>query len=414
MIALSCASKVKPKEPDPTDLEIEADPVCFPFATGDAAMALDVAGNYKIAADAGHKLRAALATSRDLVALAKSIENELKTACTALDAALGATKKEKSADGLCNAAVAAMNSSRAKLGAKAKYRVIARAPTCGTAPAVAAECAAACDGPVDAKVTCEGTLVGTCGAACEGPCERKAAATCDGECVGSCEGGAMSGACAGVCKGTCDGKPSKGACVGACEGKCDAMSRGPCRGKCNGVCTPKAAGACAGTCAGKCAADMADGKCAGEVSSSASADCKSRCAAVAMSKMECHGGRVGLAIAGVPAANAKAAAHYRAAIEGNMGPIHKIASLGDRTKRVAAEGRTEIEGARGNLEAIAHTTRDRAHADNVTKAMTSCFADALKSGTEAADAIKAHVEAAESALGAVAATPAAAPPATSR
>jgi len=123
-----------------------------------------------------------------------------------------------------------------------------------------------------------------------------------------------------------------------------------------------------------------------------------------------------LAIASVPAAQAKAAAHYRSAIEKDVAPIHKIVSQSERTKRAVADGRTAIESVRGSLEAIGRTTRDKTHVDAIIKAMTTCFADALKAGTESADSIKTHLELAESVLGAVvapapASAPAAPPPA---
>jgi hypothetical protein len=263
---------------------------------------------------------------------------------------------------------------------------------------VYADCAGKCDAkvtPGSAKVECEpGKLSGKCDANCEGSCDVEAGAKCEGTCHGSCDA-EVKGSCSGKCNGKCDGKTSSGAsCAGSCEGKCEGGSiKGECKGKCGGECHMKASAKCEGTCTGKCNVEMKAPKCTGEVKPpQMSADCKAHCDASVSAKMECTPAKVGLAISGGAAAEAKVAEKLQATIEKNFPLVLKVAiGVGEHGAKMAANVQTVVEGASGSIKAMAETSGDPAKATMIAGQITACLGETFKGALGAAGSLKANV-----------------------
>jgi hypothetical protein len=363
----------------------------------EAIMAYDFAGNFKIDAAGAAKLKAGTAAAVSLKGFADQIDADLKGACGGLAKDLGGTGDYKDGKSACEAAIKVMGEVKAKMGAKAAINLVVEPPRCEADMNVMADCAGKCDAKVSggkAKVECEpGKLSGKCDANCEGSCDVSGGAKCDGECNGSCDA-EVSGSCSGKCNGKCDGKDSKGAsCAGKCDGKCEGGNvKGSCKGKCGGSCQMKASAKCEGTCTGKCSVEMKAPKCTGEVKPpEMSADCKAHCDADVSAKMTCTPAKVGLAITG--AADAKAEAQYKAAIEKHLPLILKIAiGMGDRAAKLAGEVKVVVEGVQGSIEAIAKTSGDAKNATMVAGQITACLGESFKGALGAAGSLKANVD----------------------
>ncbi|MGH7281180.1 MAG: hypothetical protein ACRELY_06640 [Polyangiaceae bacterium] len=364
---------------------------CPDFSSADAVAKIDFASEFKLQADVGAKLKAGVQASMEIQDFAGKIDADLKAACGGLAGDLGAKGDFKSGDEACKAAIKAMGDVKAKMGASAKIAIDIVPPRCEASMDVMAACAGNCDAsvtPGSAKAECEpGKLSGTCDAQCSGTCDMSAGAKCDGTCEGSCDA-TFKGSCGGNCNGKCDGKQTKGACNGTCEGSCDAKAKGSCSGKCGGSCELKASAKCDGKCTGSCTMEMKAPKCTGEVKPpKMTAECKAHCDAQVNSKLDCKPASVSVRIEG--AADAKASADFKAALEKNLPGVLKIAEgMAKQSEEVAGNVKTVIEGLQAGIEGIA-----KASADPTAGArLGACVAAPFKGAIDAAASVKANVK----------------------
>jgi hypothetical protein len=367
---------------------------CPDLSKPEAILAFDFAGNFKISAEAGAKLKAATAAAVELKGFADQVDADLKAGCGGLAKDLGVAGDFKDGKSACDAALKAIHDAKAKLGASAKLSVVAKAPKCQADLNAYADCAGKCDASVSggkAKVECEpGKLSGKCDANCEGSCDVQAGAKCDGTCSGTCDA-EVKGSCSGKCNGKCDGKDSKGAsCAGNCEGKCEGGTmHGECKGKCGGECKLKASAKCEGTCTGKCTTELKEPKCTGEViPPKISADCKAHCDASVSAKMECTPAQVGVVVAG--AADAKAAEHLKVALEKNLPLVLKIAvGINDRAAKMATNAKAVFEGTLSSMTEIAGSGGGQAAL--TVGQLTACLGETFKGAIAAAASLQANV-----------------------
>jgi len=370
---------------------------CPDLAKVESVLAYDFAGNFKIDAQAGARLKAGTAAALELKAFTDQIDGELKVACGNIAKDLGGSGDFKDGKAACDAAIKGIGEVKAKLGGNAKVALTVKEPVCRADLNMYADCAGKCDVKASggqAKVECEpGKLSGQCDAKCEGSCEVEAAAKCEGTCSGSCDA-EIKGSCSGKCNGKCDGKTSSGgSCAGTCEGKCEGGTvKGECKGKCGGNCELKASAKCDGTCTGKCSAEMKAPKCTGEVKPpQVSADCKAHCDANATAKMDCTPAKVGVVITG--AADAQLSAKLQGTLEKNFPAVLKVAvGLGDKGIKMAANVQTVVEGVSGSVQAIAQTSGDPAKAGLIAGQITACLGDTFKGAIAAAGSLKADVK----------------------
>lgn len=361
---------------------------CPDIANLEAVAAFDWAGEFKLDASAAGKLKGGITAAIHLQDLAASIDADLKTGCGNLAKDLGAEGEFEDGAAACKAAVAAMGDVKAKLGGSAKLTLDVKPPKCAVSFDAMADCAGSCDASVSggkAELKCEGgEISGSCDAKCKGSCQLDASATCGGKCEGSCDA-KFKGSCTGTCDGKCDGKKVKGACKGTCEGTCDAGASGDCKGKCSGSCQLDAGGSCEGTCSGTCSVEMKEPSCSGELTPpNVSAECKASCDAKLSSDVVCTPAKVVLKIEG--AADAEAAAKYKAAIEKNLPAVLKIAiGMKDRVTGVVANVTGVVDGAQTAVKgAISGGPMTAA-------ALTACVAAPFKGAIEAVASIKANV-----------------------
>ncbi len=362
------------------------------MANLDAIAKADFVGEFKLQADGAAKLKAGVQAAVELKEFAAKIDADLKEACGGLAKDLGGTAdyKAESGETTCKAALKLMGDVKGKLGANAKIAVDIRAPRCDASMDVMADCAGKCDASVkggQAKVECEpGKLSGSCSGECSGRCDVSGGAKCDGTCEGSCDV-SFKGTCEGKCNGKCDGKNTQAECKGTCEGSCDAHGKGECKGKCGGSCQLKAKAKCDGTCAGSCSAEMKAPKCEGEVTPpKVSAECKAHCDAEVNGKLECTPATVGIRVDG--AADAKAAATYKAALEKNLPLVLKVAiGMAGRAEKMADGVKVMIEGLQVTATEMAKASSDPAAALK----LTSCVVAPFKGAIDAAASIKANV-----------------------
>jgi hypothetical protein len=359
-----------------------------------AIMSFDFAGNFKLSADVGAKLKGATAAAVDINALAAQIDGDLKTACGGIAKDLGATGEFKDGQAACEAAIKAIGDVKAKIGGSAKITLTMKPPVCRASMDAMADCAGKCDAKLSggkAKVECEpGKLSGECGAQCEGSCDMSASAKCDGECSGSCDA-EFKGSCSGTCNGKCDGKDSKGSCAGECHGKCEGgTAKGECKGKCGGSCKLKAAAKCEGTCNGKCSVEMKAPKCTGEVKPpEMSADCKAHCDASVSAKAECTPAQVGIAMSGK--GDAEAFGKLKATLEKNLPLVLKVAiGMGDKVGKLAANAKAVVEGGVSTMTEVAGKGGGAAALNGA--ALTACLGETFKGAASAAGSIQANVK----------------------
>jgi hypothetical protein len=387
---LNCGSM--PKVPGAPDLPGVPGACNLDTSSAEAIGKFDFAGEFKLDATASAKLKNGITAAVELKAFADAIDADLKTACGGLATDLGKPGEYKSGEEACKAALSAMGEVKAKIGASAKLALDIEPPKCGVEMTAVADCAAKCDAtvtPGSAKVECEpGKLQGECSAKCKGSCEMSAAASCTGTCQGSCDA-TFSGTCGGKCDGKCDGKvmdaKANGQCAGKCEGKCEAQAHGSCGGKCGGSCQITGEAECKGTCSGGCSVEMKAPKCTGEVTPpKMSAECKAHCDASVSAKAQCTPARVALKIEG--AADAKAAAQYKAALEKNLPLVLKIAvGMGDRAAKMAANVKVVVEGVQGSVEGAVKAS------PMIGAKLTACVAAPFKGAFDAAASVKANV-----------------------
>lgn len=366
---------------------------CPDMASADAVANFDWKQNFKLDAKVEGQLKAGLGAAIELKGLAAQIDGELKVACGNIAKDLGAKGDYKSGDEACKAALKVMGEVKAKMGANAKLALDIKPPKCSASMNAMAECSGKCDASVSggkAEVKCEGgEISGSCDAKCEGSCNLEAGAACSGTCEGACEA-SFSGTCGGKCDGKCDGKatPAGGQadCKGKCEGKCDAGAKGECKGSCKGSCEMKAGGECKGTCSGKCSVEMKEPKCSGEVKPpKVSAECNAKCDAQVSGKMECTPARIALKIDG--AADAQAAATYKAAIEKNLPAVLKIAiGMKDKIGKLTANVKTVVEGVKGTVSGAT------GGGPAIAAQLTACVAAPFTGALDAAASLQANVD----------------------
>jgi len=359
---------------------------CPDLSSADGALGFDWAGTYKIDAASANKIKGGVAAAIELKGIAAQIDADLKTGCGALASDLGAPGDFKTGKDACEAAIKAINDTKAKLG-KITVALDMTPPKCGASLDVVADCAAKCDAtikPGSAKVECEpGKLQGQCSAQCEGSCDVEGGAKCDGQCSGKCDAKVV-GKCDGVCEGQCDVKGPNGTCSGTCNGTCKGNVQGTCSGSCSGSCQLKAKAECKGTCSGGCSAEMKAPKCTGEVKPpQMSAECKAHCDAKAEAKVECTPAHVGVRITGGdPAAVMK----FKAALEKDLPLIAKVAiGMGDRVKKLGEDVKTVVEGAKSVVETAAKG------AAATGAQLTACVASPFKEAIDAAGSMQASV-----------------------
>ena len=349
---------------------------------------VDFAKEFGMNAKAAAKLESALKASIELKGLSKSVESELKAACSGLARDLGA-KPGNSAKSACKAAMNAVKSFKAK--AKGRFKVTAQPPRCSASVDAMAKCAADCDadikpGKVDVK--CEGgELSGKCEGSCSGSCEVSGGASCEGTCRGECTAG-FSGRCDGECEGKCDGSSTGGraSCSGKCEGKCHAGAEGSCTGSCKGECKIKGSAKCNGTCTGGCSVEMKAPRCTGEAKPpKMSAECKAECDARLNANLECTPARVAVTFDG--AADVNAAKKLSAALRTHLPAILKV-SLGMKGKLTKAAGqvKTVVNGVKGSAKAMV-----KGSASNAAR-LTTCVANPFKGAFDAAASLQASVK----------------------
>ncbi len=361
---------------------------CPDTASVEAIAKVDWASEFKLDASASGKLKGGLSAAVSLQGIAASIDADLKLACGNLAKDLGATGEFKSGQESCKAAIKAMGDLKAKMGAKATIALDVKAPTCSASVDAMADCAGKCDASVSggkAKVECKGgELSGKCEGKCQGACDLSASAACGGTCGGSCDAG-FSGTCSGTCDGKCDGKNTKGECKGKCEGKCDAGGSGSCTGKCGGSCKVEAGAKCEGTCHAKCDVDFKAPACSGQLEMpKVSADCKASCDAQVSGKLSCTPAGVSLKIDG--AADAAAAAKYKAALEANLPAVLKVAiGMKDRAASLATNVTLAVDGAQAAVKASV------SGGPAITTKLLACVAMPFKGAIDAAASIKANV-----------------------
>jgi len=366
-----------------------------------------MSANFGLQGELEGKVKAALAASADVQAIAADVEGEVTTACSNLAKDLGAKDDDlkpkedgpgKKAEAACNVATKLIGEFKAK--AKGKVVVDAKPPKCEASLDASMDCAAKCDAkikPGEAKVTCEGGEVsGECGAKCEGKCTVEASANCEGSCSGTCSGECsadISGKCDGDCNGKCDGKDSKGKCAGTCDGKCkgkaDAACKGECKGSCSASCEMTAKGECKGTCSGKCSVEMKAPKCSGTVKPpEMSAECKAHCDAQVNGKAECKPPQVFVKIEG--AADAEASMKLKAALTKNLPALLKV-SVGMKSK---------LEGVLGSAEtAVKGAQAAVTSGGDAALKVGGCFASSLEAQAKASVSINVSVKASASASG---------------
>jgi hypothetical protein len=367
---------------------------CPDLSKPESILAFDFAGNFKLSAQAGAKLKAATAAAVELKGFADQIDADLRAGCGGIAKDLGAGSDFKDGKSACDAAIKGITDAKAKLGAGAKLSVVVKPPRCQADMNAYGDCAGKCDVSATgghAKVECEpGKLSGKCDASCEGTCDVQAGAKCEGTCSGSCDA-EIKGSCSGKCNGKCDGKDSKGAaCAGTCEGKCEGGTvKAECKGKCGGECKLKASAKCEGTCTGKCTAEFKEPKCNGEITPpKVSADCKAHCDASVSAKMECTPAHVGVVATG--AADVKAFETLKATLEKNLPLVLKIAiGIDDRAAKMATNGKAVFEGTMSSMTEIAGSGGGQAAL--TVGQLTACLGETFKGALNAAGSIKANV-----------------------
>lgn len=369
---------------------------CPDLTKPEAILAFDFAGEFKLSAQAGGKLKAATAAAVELKGFADQINADLIAGCGPIAKDLGAPGDFKDGKSACEAAIKAIGDTKAKMGAGAKISLVVKPPKCSADIKAYGDCAGKCDVSASggsAKVECEpGKLSGKCDANCEGSCDVQAGAKCEGTCSGSCDA-EIKGSCSGKCNGKCDGKDSKGvACSGSCEGKCEGGTiQGECKGKCGGECKLKASAKCEGTCSGKCSAEFKEPKCNGEITPpKVSADCKAHCDASVSAKMECTPAQVGIIATG--AADAEAFAKLKATLEKNLPLVLKVAiGMGERSIKIAANGKAVLEGTMSSMTEIAGSGGGGASTAMTVGKLTACLGDTFKGAISAAGSLQANV-----------------------
>ena len=368
-----------------------------PEMNAEALASFDWAGEFKIDAKVGGKLKGGVAAAVELKAIADAIDADLKVACGGIAKDLGGKADAATGTEQCKLAIKAIGDIKAKMGANAKVALAIKPPHCAASMKVVADCAGKCDvnvKPGSAEVKCEpGKLQGSCSAECKGSCDMKVAAKCSGTCQGTCDA-KMSGKCGGKCDGKCDGKvmdaKANGQCGGTCDGKCDAKIEGKCEGSCNGGCEMQAGGKCEGTCTGDCSVKMEAPKCTGKITPpEMSADCKAHCDADATAKVECTPASVAVVIEG--AADMAAAGQFKAAMEKNLPLVLKIAiGMKDRALALAGEVKGVAEGGIAVVGELKSSVSDPAKAAMAGQ-LVACVTAPFQGAIAAAGSLQANV-----------------------
>lgn len=387
VVVVACGgSKPKPVAPTPT-----VSSKCPDLAKPEEVGTFDFAKEYQLSREAADKLKAAALASTELGALEDKLDAELGIACSQVANSLGDKASFGSGAEACTAALKAVREAKTKLGPKASFTLVVRAPICQVDASLMTKCAAICDSSVSAekaKAECE-QKVGKCDGQCDGTCESKSAQKCEGTCSGTCEG-AGRGQCGGRCKGTCDGKPSTGPCAGTCAGTCTGGAFvGECKGQCNGSCKFAKPGICdpSGFCAGKCSVDLSEAKCAGDFKSpDVSTDCRARCELAALNKAECSMPQAGLVVAGGKDRATEEA--LRSAVEKSYPALLQILyEIGEKGGKRILNAEAVISGARGGFKDMA-MSGGKATAAASEAQLAKCFDEPFKKSAASAASLK--------------------------
>jgi hypothetical protein len=364
---------------------------CPDMSKAEAIESFDFGKEFNLKADVAAKIKAGVSAAAEIQALNAKVDTDLGNACGSLAKDLGDTGSYKNGQDACNAALKAMEGIKAKLGAKAQIKLDVTEPHCGVDVNAYGDCAGHCDAtvkPGSAEIKCEpGKLQGTCSGQCEGDCEASAAASCSGECSGSCDV-AIKGSCSGNCVGKCDGKATPAGagatCAGTCDGTCQGSVHAECKGKCGGSCHMKAKASCQGTCTGSCSVAMQAQKCTGKVEPpQMSAECKAKCDAHVSAHAECTPAHMALRIVG--AADAKAEATFRTAIEKNLPGILAISlGAGKRIEELSGSVKVVFDGVQASIQGAG---------DPMTVAkLSGCVLAPVKAAADAAGSLQANVK----------------------
>ncbi len=223
---------------------------------------VDVLGaTFSSDARANAKIRAFVAASKDLVAVAAEGEAEAADACTRIGVDLGMSPAEMAprneaggrASGACSAVAARMD---AILQQGIRFEAVVTPPQCQANADAGARCSASCQGQLD-----PGQVV----AQCE---PGKVAGFCQGRCNGQCDG-----RCMGNCQGVCMARDAQGNCVGACQGRCYGTCDATCHAGCEGQWQ-------APRCEGSVRGPSGDAEC--DASCNAHADLQASCTPIAV------------------------------------------------------------------------------------------------------------------------------------
>ncbi len=361
---------------------------CPKLGNAAAAGKVDWAGEFALDAATAGKIKGGVTAALELKALAATIDADLKLACGGLATDLGRAGNFQDGKAACDAALAALADVKAKMGASAKIAVAVEPPRCSASIDAYSNCVAECDASIDpgsVDVKCEGgELVGRCDGQCSGSCHMDAAARCEGTCKGSCNA-KFSGRCDGACTGTCGGKNVNGAaCSGTCIGSCSAGASGSCGAQCSGSCELKAKASCKGDCQGSCSVDFRAPRCTGEVKPpSASAECTASCDARVSANLECKPAKLAVVIEG--AADAKAAAAYKAALQKNLPVIAKVA-IGMKDHAIRAAG--NVKAVVGGVKSVVASLKAKGGA---AARLAACVAAPFQAALAAAASIQVNV-----------------------
>lgn len=165
-------------------------------------------GNYAVS-DAGKKLKAFLAATKDLSVTAEETAKIVKQSCIMMGNELGMTEADYTGEtkDICAKVWGVIDANmKVVIKTKAALKVKYKPAVCKVNVDVQAKAAAECEGKASADV----------GATCSG--------TCRGKCEGTCAGKAGTGDNAGQCDGEC-----KGTCRGECEGHADVKASAQCK-----------------------------------------------------------------------------------------------------------------------------------------------------------------------------------------
>ncbi len=364
---------------------------------------------FSLSGDLGPRTKAVLTGTVHLRELAKKLDTEVATVCSALAQDLGQKDAKpqdslppgKKATAACEQAAEAIKKKREEDGVV--MLVYPYAPTCTVDLADYGRCVRQCDSnvpPDSSAVQCDvDSSRGRCSGKCQGQCVESFTESCKGTCRGVCRGGCddqFFGKCGGRCIGTCDGASVSGKCDGVCDGKCssdaDGSCQGTCKGKCSGTCLSDIKKtSCGGTCAGTCSEALGSERCGVVITPpEMTPACGAMCDADLADNLQCVGGYVDAIV-------------YHETKAGAGEKLKEALAKRLDVLLAASEGSgPAIERAHMKLEAAFEGIDESLQADpDGKKRVDTCLGDAKKQRKDAAEAVEMIREVAASVIGAV-------------